>query len=488
MRDFLKNNKKYLKETAIIIIVGIIINIACFLMCSFYSRAATSSGQLPFVISNNQPTYNSWWNDYVKNTITSQSVWTSHVGPNDTVLIIPRTYYSYDGHIRFYCYINPTFNQNIDINTFDYYNAKLRLSCNDFIRIDIHFDSNNTNRFDYNYFHESYSNEFLGPIVETGNSFTNMQYGFTVTEDYPVALLGANELINSVTGDSIIVNSITDIGTTEFIPADEISTTTPTTIPQLPTLTAPTIDTSLSVIENIQNLFSWFGNTVKSLFQWLIDVITTLFSNLVLNVKNFINAIIQAVNNGFNNVFNNIKSLFYPFITFFTGYAQGIQDFIDEITDSQTGIIPFLKTQIANIRTGIASLVDDVISIKNFLFGVQGFFDTYGIIWNQETWEEALDSSPWLTAVTDNTTTLSQFINGTMNVAEPQTLEFSFDFRNNRYCNFGLTSFNFDWYLPYKNSVRLAFLTICILNAVLYFFDEAPNWFSGGGSNKKGDK
>ena len=159
-----------------------------------------------------------------------------------------------------------------------------------------------------------------------------------------------------------------------------------------------------------------------------------------------------------------------------------------EILSETFGIIAFLKLQIANIVSGISSLVDAVISIKSFLFDIGGFFDTYGVIWNQETWEEALDNNEWLNATQNNTAIISQFFNGTLNVAEPQTPPvFTLDFRNSYY-NFGLCEINLSWYEPYKHSVRLAFVAICVLNVVLYFIDESPNWFSGGGSNKKGDK
>ena len=135
--------------------------------------------------------------------------------------------------------------------------------------------------------------------------------------------------------------------------------------------------------------------------------------------------------------------MFYPFISFFTAFAQALDEDLEDFFDS---FIPFIRQQISNAVGGISNLVDSVISIKNFLFGVKGFFDTYGIIWNQETWEEALDNSKWLDAVSDNTTTMSQFINGTLNVAEPQTLSFTFDFRN-AYYNFGLVEFDFDWFI-----------------------------------------
>ena len=481
MKEFLKNNKKYFKETAIIIIVGIIINIACFLMPLVVHAANDEGGRLPYNVYVGNQTDNTFFTDQVSSIIHNNTTISAFLSDATTYIIVPWS--KNPSNMYFRIIKNPVFDDTIDINTFNYESTSLVVASNSSIYFQMYFYTNGNAPVIAGITQTNSPSNYLILGNSVVSSFVN---NTTIRLNYPVEL--SNNVLKNNDSESILIYGIvTNPTTSEFQNSELTGHATNNTQPTTPTITAPAIDSSLSVIENVKILFNWLGETIKSLLVWLLSSILSFFDNLVTNIKAFIDAVIRAINNGFMNVYNNIQSLFYPFITFFTGYAQGIQDFIDDITDSQTGIIPFLKLQIANIRTGIASLVDDVISIKNFLFGVQGFFDTYGVIWNQETWEDALDSSPWLTAVTDNTTTMSQFINGTLYVAEPQTLEFSFDFRNAHY-NFGLCTFNFDWYLPYKNSVRLAFLTICILNAVLYFFDEAPNWFSGGGSNKKGDK
>ena len=484
MKEVLKRNKQYIKETAIIIIVGIIINIACFLMCSITGHCANdqqaypvdsgyNSEITPFTVEqiinycnniNTLPVYNDMgYVIYINNLGNSNNPKAAYYN----VLMWDRDYYD---TVPFYI----TFSNGSNYFTFNFDSNGLETHFKVYQYLDWKGDFSDVNNKHY-YNNSSLSNmNGYSPLISVSTCYfasDNILLGNINNVDFPV----------------IVVSNGNNATTTEFQDAELTGHALNNNQPTTPTITAPAIDSSLSVIENVKILFNWLGETIKSLLAWLLSSILSFFDNLVTNIKAFIDAVIRAINNGFKNVYNNIQSLFYPFIVFLTAYAQGIQDFIDEITDSQSGIIPFLKLQITNIRTAIASLVDDVFAIKNFLFGVKGFFDTYGVIWNQETWEDALDNSSWLTAVSENTSTLSQFINGTMNVAEPERLEFTFDFRNAHY-NFGLCTFNFDWYLPYKNSVRLAFLTICILNAVLYFFDEAPNWFSGGGSNKKGDK
>lgn len=462
------NNSNYIKETIIIIIVGIIINALCFLMPLVVHAAGSGEAYyFPFESGYNQ-----------NNIPVNESFISSKLADKKVKFI--RCYAdfnsSYPNRMRYVVLSQ-------DTQDFNIYGVLLNDSS-----FSLSADSS------VGFITESYLDWGDGREVSLITSYSDTQAlnqfrNISSAIDTNNVYYSRQDLHkNSLSGQDIIIYGYdAPPGTTEFQNSALTGHALNNTKPTAPTITAPNIDTSLSLIENVKILFTWLGDTIKALLKWIIDSIADYFDNLVSNIKSFIDSIITAINNGFMNVYNNIQSLFYPVITFFTAYAKGIQDFIDEITDSQTGIIPFLKTQIANIRTSIASLVDDVISIKNFLFGVKGFFDTYGVIWNQETWEDALDSSPWLNAVSDNTTTLTQFVNGTLNVAEPEHLTFTMDFRNAHY-NFGLVTWDLAWYEPYKNSVRLAFVGICILNAVVYFIDEAPNWFSGGGSNKKGDK
>lgn len=492
MKDEKKSkNKEFLKEVIVIIVVGAIVNLACFFMCSITGHCATGGDSvLPYMV-NTQDGYSLTQEEY--STIIGILA-DNNYSLGDNVIIF-KTYdfnwYTYNDYIQVPSYevwdlsstdLNGSFSSGYSYSTFEF---------------------NNNNSYYYpsvpNSYGYSIQKNAIGGVHwyvsrQTGSanfrlfgsttpvSVQNSYFTGSYIPYYPVYC--STNFYTS--GGDIVLSAATPInpGTSEFTDSPLITGHALPSTPQAPTITAPTIDSSLSVVENIQNLFSWLGTTIKSLLLWVLQNIYDYLDKLIQNLKAFINAVITAINNGFMNVYNNIQSLFYPFISFFTAFAQAMQEDLDDFFDS---FIPFIRQQISNAVSGISNLVDSAISIKNFLFGVKGFFDTYGIIWNQETWEETLDNSKWLDAVSDNTTTMSQFINGTLNVAEPQTLSFTFDFRN-AYYNFGLVEFNLDWYQPYKHSVRLVFLTIIILNVVLYFIDEAPNWFSGGGSNKKGDK
>lgn len=491
MKEFLKNNKKYLKETAIIIIVGIIINIACFLMPMVVHAANSESSVLPYIP-------NSYENSLTRPELVEITGTLASAGYTlgDNIIVFREfqySWYDYSTYIQSPTYViydlTNTENTTVYVNS-TYENFELDNSSKY-----INYGGSN---FGYCY---TLQKRTLGNIHNgydvrqtSASTFTlfgdatpvtvqNSYFSGSYIPNYPVY---CTAVFTDLSDNQILSNVYTSPPSTdEFQPSPFTPNPNPNTPPTAPTISAPSIDSSQSLIDNIKILFNWLGETIKSLLAWVIQNILYFFNNLLENLKAFIDAVIQAINNGFSNVYNNISNFFSPAINFLMGSGQAVMDFINNL--DQIDFHAYIKQRVGDLVSGIQNLVDSVFSIKNFLTGTQGFFETYGVIWNQETWEEALDSSPWITAVTDNTTTMSQFINGTLNVAEPQTLEFSFDFRN-AYYNFGLTTFNMDWYLPYKNSVRLAFLTICVLNAVLYFFDEAPNWFSGGGSNKKGDK
>lgn len=478
----MKENKKFIKEMLIILLVGIVVNAACFLMPLNVKAASDSSYKLPYNVYDGNNSFNTFYNDTVSSILHNNSTISAFLSGSDSYIIVPWS--ANPSNMYFRIIKNPAFDDTIDINSFNYEIQSLTVSANSSLYFQVYFYSNGNPPVISGI---TQSNTPTNYLILGQSNVTNFINDTKLRVSYPVEL--SSNIMKNGDNETILVYSQTfNPESTEFIDSSLIDSQINPTSPNLPQIEAPTIDTNLSVIENIKALFQWFGNLFKTLLNWVINSILNFFSNLITNIKNFINAIITAINNGFKNIYNNFKSLFYPFIAFFTAYAQGMQDFIDEITDPNTGIISFLKLQIANIVEGIASFVDGVIAIKQFLFGIDGFFDTYGVIWNQETWEEALDNNEWLNATQNNTAIISQFFNGTLNVAEPQTPPvFTLDFRNSYY-NFGLCEINFSWYEPYKHSVRLAFVAICVLNVVLYFIDEAPNWFSGGGSNKKGDK
>ena len=467
-----KKNNSFKKEIIIILVVGLIVNVACFFMDTLYPKAASSSsGNEYFPMEQNYFNFDVY--SYI-NSKDSQIHWTQNAnyyhaiashrqydanGNAGTLFIV--VVYS-DSPIKAY-YNQPQnfYLENIGVGGF-YEVYEITAYSNGTITV------NNRNGWVNN--NHRLTNNYTSSVA-TAN--TRDKYSYL-----------SNLAIEFNNADFLCLNYVVLPNSTQFNDAPQITGHALPTQPTAPTFTPPTYDSSLSLVENVKSFIQWLGQYIGTLFTWLLQSIYDYLDNLLQNLKAFINAVITAINNGFMNIYNNINSLFYPFITFFTAFAQVIEDFLENFS---TDFIAFVKQQLNNLVSGISNLVDSVITIKNFLTGTQGFFETYGVIWNQQTWEDALDDSPWLDAVSDNTTTMSQFINGTLNVAEPQELTFTMDFRNAHY-NFGLVTWDLSWYQPYKQSVRLAFLAICVLNALVYFFDEAPNFFSGGGSNKKGDK
>lgn len=482
-------NKAFIKEVIVILFVGILVNLACFFMCSITGHCATNTA-LPYQ-ANTQDGYSLTQEEYstIIDTI-SDFGYTL----DTTNIIVFRNYrknwYTYNDYVDVPQYVvyelpsnSPTmsFSSGYSYDTFEYNNA----SC--------YITASSSNMRGFTLYRSTIATTHNGWAITASSgtlhfqlfgsaemtSVSNTYFSGSYNNYYPVYV---STIFTNQNGDEILTNIV------PVSPGNEIFNNAPLTghainptQPTAPTITAPQIDSSNTVIENIQILFSWLGTTIKDLLTWLINQVLALFTNLITNIKAFIDAVITAINNGFMNIYMNFTKLFGPYISLAFNTLTWLKEWLEDINEN---FFDFIRNRLIQIQNYISTTVDTVIGLKDL---VQYFFNTYGVIWNQETWEETLDQSPWLDAVSDNTTTLSQFINGTLNVAEPQELVFTLDFRNAHY-NFGLCTFDFNWYQPYKHAVRLAFLCICVLNAVLYFFDEAPNWFSGGGSNKKGDK
>lgn len=159
-----------------------------------------------------------------------------------------------------------------------------------------------------------------------------------------------------------------------------------------------------------------------------------------------------------------------------------MQDFINDITDSNTGIIAFLKTQIANIRTGIASLVDSVISIYNFTVSVG---ETILHPYDEEQIQIFIEHSTFVSSFRTLSTNLTNFVTNFFDVPEPQTLSFTLDFRT-AYYNFGQCEISFDWLNPFKPTIRACLVGMLCLSVLNNLIEDLPSMFSGGGSHSKG--
>lgn len=491
MKDKILKDKKFLKEIAIILIVGFIINALCFMMPLVVHAESSEASVLPYIP-------NSYENSLTRAELFEITSILTSAGYTlgDNIIVFRELQYSW--------YDYSTYIQSPTYTIFDLTNTQNQAvyfgSTYENFELDVASKYINYGGSNFGYCYtlqkRTLGNLHNGYDVRQTSASTLTLFGDATPVTVQNALFSGSYIPNypvycsavftDSNGNQILSNVYTAPPTTDkFHPSPFTPNPNPNTPPTAPTITVPSIDSSQSLIDNIKALFNWLGETIKSLLAWVIQNILYFFNNLLDNLKSFIDAVIQAINNGFSNVYTNIQNFFSPAINFLMGAGQAVIDFINNL--NQLDFHAYIKQRVSDLVSGIQNLVDSVISIKNFLTGTQGFFETYGVIWNQETWEESLDDSPWLTAVTDNTTTMSQFINGTLNVAEPQELTFTMDFRN-AYYNFGLVTWDLSWYQPYKQPVRLAFLSICVLNALVYFFDEAPNFFSGGGSNKKGDK
>lgn len=479
MKEKLFKDKKFLKEIAIILIVGIVVNACCFFMCSITGHCANdqqaypvdsgyNSEITPFTVEqiinycdniNTLPVYSDMgYVIFINNLENSSKPYAAYYN----VLMWDRDYYD---TVPFY--IN--FSNGSNYFTFNFDSNGLETHFKIYQYLDWKGDFSDVNNKHY------YNNSSLSNMNGTSPLMSAKTCYFASDN----ILLGN---INNVDFPVVVVSNSNNATTTEFQDAELTGHALNNNQPTTPTITAPAIDSSLSVIENVKILFNWLGETIKSLLAWLLSSILSFFDNLVTNIKAFIDAVIRAINNGFKNVYNNIQSLFYPFITFLTAYAQGMQDFIDEITDSQTGIIPFLKTQLANIRQNIASMFDNMVTIQNWLVNMgNAMLHPY----DEEQIQLYISRSTFVTSCRTLSTNLTSFVTNFFDVAEPQTLTFSLDFRN-AYYNFGQCEISFDWLNPYKTPIRACLVGLLCLSVLNNLIEDLPSMFSGGGSHSKG--
>lgn len=462
----MKENKKFIKESLIILFVGILINIACFLMPLVVQAAGSGEAYyFPFESGYNQ-----------NNIPVNQSFISSQLADKKVKFIVCYADFSssYPNRMRYLVLSQDTTDFNIyGVISSGYGGSHFSVDAN------------------------SYNGFVLKSYLDWGDG-TDIVYQFDYTDGSAIyelrnwaSAIDNNNVYysrqdlhkNGLSGQDILIYGYdAPPGTTEFQNSALTGHALNNSKPTAPTITAPNIDTSLSVIENVKILFTWLGDTIKSLLKWIIDSIADYFDNLVSNIKSFIDSIITAINNGFMNVYNNIQSLFYPVITFFTAYAKGIQDFIDEITDSQTGIIPFLKTQIANIRTNIASMFDNMVTMQNWLINMgNAILNPY----DQSQIELFISRSTFVSSFRTLSTNLTSFVTNFFDIAEPQTLTFTLDF-SNAYYDFGQCELSFDWLNPYKVPIRACLVGMLCLSVLNNLIEDLPSMFSGGGSHSKG--
>lgn len=464
-----KNN--FIKDIIIIIIVGIIVNAFCFFVGSIHSEAATQVNvPWPYIVDEQNAAYNTSIVPYLDGIVESVKDKFDYSSDTDDpfFIVIKDVWWkdtdTSDPYWAAECFVywNVTFDDTLGSNFTD---KSFNFVAN----------SGNVHRFDIwldSFRIYSYDNRNNGDFYCLGQPQTsNLSIG-TFTPDYIIYcsqdVYDGNTLVVSQSGNDNVV---------DFVESPLITNFDSPVLPSVPTVETPTIDTSLSVIENVKILFSWLGNTIKSFFQWIINVIVALFTSLFTNLKNFINAIITGINNGFSTIIANFKALFSLFF-------NSITNFIGLLKQSQEDFFTFCKNRLTDISSVLNGLSQGIAKIAGFYDYPLYLIDKYGFFYNQEMVTSLINNSDFISSVAAFKTQASTLVNNFSSVSEPDHLSFTLDFTN-AYYNFGVCEFSFDWILPFRNPIRLFVVGVTVLSMLTNFMEDFPSMFSGGGGHSK---
>ena len=456
MKEKIKNNKKYIKET-ILLLGGIIINLACFLMGTIYSNAQTlDNPSFPFYINEIYGAngnyngssivcddVNEIYNTYLKqyeNIIISDIYDKFSLNSTDSILVRIRevgnnlgssTPYMY---IWFEFYVNPTVNGTVS-NSATFVNTPVDISFDYYGRIRYNFYPQSTNLTYYSKQNLSTSSGYTmfgTPIIYHLDYST---YDMYQIYNYPVFMYNMNILYSS-NGTPLIAYTGVSIGDFTDLPGlDEILNNINNTWEPPSSITGHALPSQPT--ENPNN--NDFQNRLQ-MFDYLKDSINAIVGNLGYNIKNWLDNLIGKMVEGFNsvskNIYNGFKTLMDNIKDFFGPKIDAIVEKFNYITE------PFDSQELSNALNN-GSFSGDMLSL---LSNVGSFSSTF------------------------------------TSATEPQSCSFTLDFTNNGYFSFGVCTFSFDWILPFRSYIRLFLGCLCVYSLIVSIFTSINTYIGGTSS------
>lgn len=328
----MKKFKLFLKSDSFkIIIMGLIINLLCFLFGSIYSHAATTVKKLPYdytwnYVSPTEPVIESMLlraSRFVDITDPNLLVFWYELGPND--------WYAFQYCVAIVDGISyPT---GYDYDTTDLTTTSVTLTFSDCY---VGFCNPQTNVWDD-------GNQNYAP-----NNFTFFGTNAILVEN-PSITSGYRHmpLYGTVELDGKII-----IGQGEVQPSPTDPSEPDPIVPDIPTPVFPDFPDD----PTIENLLTWIGNCIKAIGTWL--------GNFGSWLKIALNKIITNIMNGLKSIVDNFKSLFKPFIDKVLEFQTYLREKFEYITEpiSTTAIYDTIST--TSFMTSINSAIN---SISNFV-------------------------------------------------------------------------------------------------------------------------
>lgn len=431
MNEILKifKDKNFLKEIAIILIVGFIINIACFFLCSITGHCATVDTLLYFPMSQGDGEITQDVMSLV-NQYDEQLHWSEYSGDAWYRVVFAHQQYNSQGvgGTVFICCLyslsEPKCELNSDNHTF--YIENLPVTTNGAYIYELTRYGNGTVNINNRtgWIQNGRVNQALQSSQYHPNTYSDRYSYFS---NFTMFFYQNN--------DVCLYGPPVDIGEFEDLPPldsllnniqnswEPPSSTTGHALPSAPQ-------------ENSNN--NDFQNRLQ-MFDYLKDSINAIIGNLGYNIKNWFDNLQQKLTQGFNSVSQNI----------YNGFATLMQ----------------------NIKDFFGPKIDAIID------GISWFFEPLSF----EELSDTLNNGAFTSDFLSLKTSAVSFGQGLTSGSEPQSCSFTLDFSNGYY-NFGVCTFSLDWILPFRSVIRLILGCLCVYSLLISVFTSLNTYIGGTSS------
>lgn len=375
-KDNILKDKKFLKDIAIILIFGILINAFCFFIGSFYSKAAIVSSNLPFIVPIENDTYNE---SEVNNCLgaISQAYPDDDLSGNYIVFKGAETYWwDYSTNIPCLTYsfyfipentnssnwgqtgsqITPTFD-SFTLFSNDYIDWMLpsgtRIYSCTYRNIGTLYNGVAVNKSSST----GYRRFFSGELVHIENA----KFDFYYYQNYPVystTALFTNDNFNNQ-GAFLSVPGSGNLSPGEFSdlpPLEDILNNISNSFNPHTNDTPPTYDSSISEGQNISNAINGHSQNINNAINNLGNNIKNWFDNIQRKLTDTTNAILGGIHNGFATLNQNFKDFFGAKLDFIIEKL----DYITQEFDSSTVLSGLDNTDFKQDFDSLLSMHEDL--------------------------------------------------------------------------------------------------------------------------------
>lgn len=380
-KDHILKDKKFLREVAIILIVGIIINAACFFMCSLTGHCANLISVLPYLPQNE----NTFFDESMVNTVLEEI---NNKYPDDDIynqkyiisLGAEYNWYTYNDYVQvptYRVYIIPnsdniasTWSSGANFENFVFDNSNYWIELNVIPWTSYVVQPNNQNGFHY-YCNKSSSSgvtalRLFGAYspISISNKFYDVQvpgWNYPVYVNVPITTTDpqlTTGYVLSYNTDIIYPGDFTDLPS-----LDELLDNISNTFTGGSSGTTNTPDQNKTDIQNFADFFNNLQSSINSNLNNLGQNIKGWFDNLQKKLTDVANSISQNIYNGFSTLMANIKEFFGPKL-------DAIIEKLNYITEpfDQEQINDFIES--SDIYSDINSIQTSVTSFTSSLTGV----------------------------------------------------------------------------------------------------------------------